>query len=159
MKERNPIAVFLLPFVTFGIYSLYWAVKTKGEMNRLGENIPTAWIWLIPFIGIFWWFWKYSEGVEHVTKNKIGAILAFILLILLDNIGQAIVQDYFNKVEESTSFAPAAPVASVAPESSYAPGAPAQFTPPESPTPIEPQATEKPEETPPSAPTAPTFPQ
>lgn len=47
MKQRSPIAVLLLPFVTLGIYSWYWAVKTKGEMNSLGESVPTAWIWLI----------------------------------------------------------------------------------------------------------------
>lgn len=98
MKERNPLAVFLLPFVTFGIYSWYWAVKTKGEMNALGENIPTAWIWLIPFVGSLWWFWKYSEGVEHVSKGKLSGVLAFILLILLGNIGETIVQDTFNKL-------------------------------------------------------------
>ena len=98
MKQRNPIAVFILGLVTFGIYSLYWAVKTKGEMNRMGERIPTAWMILIPFIGAIWWFWKYSEGVGHVTKEKMSGIMAFILLLLLGNIGQAIVQDYFNKI-------------------------------------------------------------
>ena len=97
MKQRSPIAVLLLPFITFGIYSWYWAVKTKGEMNQLGQSIPTAWIWLIPFVGIIWWYWKYSEGVENVTNEKLSGVLAFILLFLLGNIGQAIIQDYFNK--------------------------------------------------------------
>lgn len=97
MKQRNPLAVFLLPFVTFGIYSWYWLVKTKGEMNKLGEEIPTAWIWLIPFVGTIWWLWKYSEGVDHVTNEKISGVLAFILIFLLGNIGQAIIQDTFNK--------------------------------------------------------------
>ncbi len=98
MQNRSPIAVFLLPFITFGIYSWYWAVKTKGEMNNLGENIPTAWIWLIPFIGWIWWLWKYSEAVEHVTGEKITGILAFVVLFLLGHIGQAIIQDSFNRI-------------------------------------------------------------
>ena len=98
MKQRNPIAVLLLPFITFGIYSWYWAVKTKGEMNALGEKIPTAWIWLIPIIGTIWWFWEYSKGVEHVTNEKINSILAFVVMWLLGSIGQAILQDSFNKV-------------------------------------------------------------
>ncbi len=115
MQKRSPIAVFLLPFVTFGIYSWYWAVKTKGEMNKLGEDIPTAWIWLIPFVGGVWWMWKYSEGVEHVTKEKITGIIAFLVLFLLGNIGQAIVQDSFNKVGEqaaavASEYVPTAPV-------------------------------------------------
>jgi len=42
MKNRNVIAVVLLPFVTFGIYGIYWFVKTKGELNQNGADIPTA---------------------------------------------------------------------------------------------------------------------
>jgi hypothetical protein len=97
MKQRSPIAVFLLPVVTFGIYSWYWLVKTKGEMNKMGEDIPTVIIWLIPFVGSIWWLWKYSEGVEHVTHEKLGGVLSFVLLFLLGTIGQAIIQDSFNK--------------------------------------------------------------
>jgi hypothetical protein len=98
MKERNPILVFVFGFITLGIYTLYRAVVTKTEMNRLGEKIPTAWIILIPIVGYIWWYWKYSEGVEHVTKGKLNGILAFILLYLLGSIGEAIVQDSFNQV-------------------------------------------------------------
>jgi len=97
MKKRSPIAVFLLPFVTFGIYSLVWMVKTKGEMVTKGAEIPTAWLIIIPFVNI-WWLWKYSEGVGVVTAEKISGVLAFLLLFLTGNIGQAIIQDSFNKV-------------------------------------------------------------
>lgn len=95
MKKRNPLAVALLPFVTFGIYGLYWEVKTKGEMNTLGATIPTAWLIIIPFVNI-WWLWKYSEGVEKVTGGKLAGVLAFVLLFLLGSIGAAIIQDSFN---------------------------------------------------------------
>ncbi|MCX6728235.1 MAG: DUF4234 domain-containing protein [Candidatus Saccharibacteria bacterium] len=98
MKQRNPIAVLLLPFITLGIYSWYWLVKTKGEMNSLGEKIPTAWVWLIPFVGVIWWYYEYSKGVEHVTGEKINWIISFVLLWVLGCIGQAILQDSFNKV-------------------------------------------------------------
>jgi len=94
MKKRSPIAVFLLGIVTFGIYSWYWAVKTKGEMNKLGEKVPTAWFWLIPLVGSIYWWWKYSEAVEHVTNTKISWVLALVVLFLLGNIGEAIVQDF-----------------------------------------------------------------
>lgn len=109
MKNRSPIAVFFLGLVTLGIYAWYWAVKTKGEMNKLGEQIPTAWIWLIPLVGGIWWYWKYSEGVEHVTHQKLSGVLAFILLYLLGNIGQAIIQDYFNKLEPAIASTPTVP--------------------------------------------------
>lgn len=107
MKKRNPIAVFLFGLITLGIYSWYWAVKTKGEMNRLGEKIPTAWIWLIPIIGSIWWWWKYSEAVEHITQKEMGGVLAFVVLFLLGGIGQAIIQDAFNKINEQLIKEPA----------------------------------------------------
>jgi len=96
MKNRSPIAVLLLPFITFGIYSLYWEISTKIEMNKLGAKIPTAWLIIIPFVNI-WWLWKYCEGVEQVTHQKFSGVLAFVLLLLLGWIGQAIIQDSFNK--------------------------------------------------------------
>lgn len=99
MKKRSPVAVFLLGLVTLGFYSWYWVVKTKGEMNKRGEKIPTAWIWLIPIIGPLWWYWKYSEGVEHTSQKQMNAILAFVLLFFLGMIGQAIIQSYFNKAD------------------------------------------------------------
>jgi hypothetical protein len=107
MKIRNPLAVFLLPFVTFGIYSLYWMVQTKVEMNNRGAKIPTAWLIIVPFVNIYW-LWKYSEGVEQVTGGKLSGVLAFVLLWLLGSIGSAIIQDSFNKLGEQSPAAPAA---------------------------------------------------
>lgn len=97
MKKRNPLAVFFLSLITFGIYSIVWYVKTKNEMNRLGAKIPTAWLIIIPIISLYW-MWKYSEGVGQVTKNEMSAPIAFILLFLLGSIGMAIIQLDFNKL-------------------------------------------------------------
>lgn len=131
MKQRNPIAVALLPFVTFGIYSIYWSVKTKEEMNNLGAKIPTAWLIIVPLANI-WWHWKYSEGVAQVTNNKMDGIIAFILIVLLGPIGEAIVQDSFNHVgsdnSRPSSEAPQspAPTTTTAPPPPAAPVAPVQ---------------------------------
>lgn len=111
MKKRNPIAVFLLPFVTFGIYGIYWAVVTKGEMNKLGATIPTAWLLIVPLVNI-WWLWKYCEGVEKVTGGKLNGVLAFVLEFLLGSIGSAIIQDSFNN---NVSASPAAAASAPAP--------------------------------------------
>ena len=168
MKQRNPFAVFFLPFITLGIYGLVWQVKTKGEMNRLGSNIPTAWLLIVPIVN-YYWLWKYSEGVEQVTGDKLSAPISFILLFLLGSIGAAIVQSEFNKVSgqsvATTTDAPAQPVQPVAESAPQT----AQFTPV---TPIAPaesiaptapsepaQTTITPTEpTPPSTPTPPTTP-
>ena len=99
MRNRNVFAVALLPIVTFGIYSIYWSVSTKTEMNAKGAQIPTAWLMIVPFVNI-WWLWKHSEGVEHVTGGKMQGVLSFILQWLIGSIGQAIVQDSFNQIGE-----------------------------------------------------------
>lgn len=105
MKNRSPVAVLLLPFVTFGIYSLYWLVKTKGEMKTLGADIPTAWLLIVPFVNI-WWYWKYCQGVEKVTNGKLSGVLSFIGFLLIGFIMSAIVQDSFNNVGSSAAATP-----------------------------------------------------
>jgi len=115
MKNRSPLLVFLFSLLTFGIYTIYWFVVTKNELNKQGAHIPTAWLIIIPFVSI-WWLWKYSEGVEHATANKMSGVLAFILMWLLGAIGCAIVQDSFNKSVAGTQTVPIeAPATSPAP--------------------------------------------
>ncbi|MDB5185185.1 MAG: hypothetical protein JWN38_993 [Candidatus Saccharibacteria bacterium] len=148
MRQRSPVAVLLLSIITFGIYGLVVFVKTKNDMNKLGAEIPTAWLLVVPLVGIYW-LWKYSVGVEKVTNGKISAILSFVLLFLIGTIGQVILQIEFNKIGDNaqpvadglatpspapvapngitpdTSFgapvAPATPVVSVSPDVSAAP--------------------------------------
>jgi hypothetical protein len=61
-------------------------------------------------IGIYlWWFWPYSKAVDVVTDNRLEAVAAYILIILLGSIGFLIVQYYFNRVEASEKTA-ASPV-------------------------------------------------
>lgn len=110
MQKRSLGAVFLLTLVTLGFYSIYWEVKTKGEMVARGADIPTAWLLLVPFANI-WWLWKYCEGVEHVTSGKTSGTVSFLVLFLLGVIGMLIVQDAFNKVTDTTAgpVAPSAP--------------------------------------------------
>jgi hypothetical protein len=107
MQNRSPIAVALLPFVTLGIYSIYWEVKTKDEMVALGADIPTAWLLIVPIVNI-WWLWKYCQGVEKVTSGQMNGVLAFILIYLIGCIGGAIIQDSFNHVAASPTVTPTA---------------------------------------------------
>lgn len=123
MKNRGVAAVIALSIVTFGIYAIVWEVKTKNEMNSLGNQIPTAWLIIVPFVSI-WWLWKYSEGVENVTKGKMSTIMAFILLFVLSIIGMAIIQNEFNKL--AAGPAQAGP----APDNSFGGPAPSAPTPP-----------------------------
>ncbi len=97
MQHRDPIMVFLLSIITFGLYSLIWVVTTKNQMNTKGAQIPTAWLLIIPLVNI-WWYWKFCEGVEIVTNKGMGTVVAFLLIYLLGAIGEAIIQNELNKV-------------------------------------------------------------
>ncbi|MCB9834539.1 DUF4234 domain-containing protein [Candidatus Nomurabacteria bacterium] len=95
MQKRNPVAVVILSFITFGIYQLYWFVVTKDELNQRGGDVPTAWLIIIPFVYI-WWLWKYSQAVDTVTKSQPSAGVSFLLLWLVTSIGTGILQSYYN---------------------------------------------------------------
>ncbi len=72
---------------------------------------------IVPLMAI--WLWKYSKGVELVTKEKMSfAMSLLILLAVPDGIDILIVQDAFNKIAADTPSAthlgPAAPIAPAA---------------------------------------------
>lgn len=100
MKKRSLFAVFILPFVTFGIYGIVWLVKTKDEMNRQGAKIPTAWLLIVPFVS-YYWLYKYAEGVERITSAKMSTIVVFLLQLFLGVIGNTILQSEFNKITDT----------------------------------------------------------
>jgi hypothetical protein len=154
MQQRSPVAVFALSLITFGIYSLVWQVKTKNELNKLGGEIPTAWLLIVPFANLYW-IWKYSEGVEKATNGKVSMVLALVLLLVLSIIGMAVLQSEFNKVGAQPVDAGPAPMPVANPGSM-----PSQ---PVGVTPVGPSSTVTPEATlpsdgpnqPPSPPTGP----
>jgi len=78
IKRRNPVLVIILSFITFGIYGFYWMVVTKNEMNRLGADIPTAWLIIIPIIN-FYWLYKYCDGFAKSVVRSGSGILWFLI--------------------------------------------------------------------------------
>jgi len=125
MKNRNPLAALLLSIVTFGIYGIVWQVKTKGEMNKLGANIPTAWLLIVPLVNLYW-LWTYSKGVEKVTNGAYSGAVAFLLLFFLGIIGMAIIQAEFNKLAAgATPAAAPAPAPAADAAGQVAPSTPA----------------------------------
>jgi len=96
MKKRSVVAVLLLTLCTFGIYALIWHVKTKNEMVQHGADIPTAWLLIIPIANLYW-IWKWCGGIEHITREKMTAPVAFLLHAFLPMIGMMILQDTMNK--------------------------------------------------------------
>jgi hypothetical protein len=97
MKNRQPIIVLLLLLITCGFYGIYWYVSTKIEMKKLGADIPTAWLLIIPFVNL-WWLWRWAKGVEQVTQGAWSAVAAFFLCWLVGIVGIPVTQSYLNKV-------------------------------------------------------------
>ena len=124
MKNRSPLAVFFLSFITLGIYGIYWFVTPKGAMNARGSEIPTAWLLIIPFVS-WWWLWKYSEGVDKATNGGLSSAVSFLLVFFLGGIGMALIQNEFNKVGAAvpSAAAPTAPIPPATPTSTPQPPA------------------------------------
>lgn len=51
MKKRNLFTVLLLSIITFGIYDIYWLVKTKAVLNKETRiHTPTIWLLFAPVL-------------------------------------------------------------------------------------------------------------
>jgi len=102
IKKRNIVVVYLLIFITFGIYAIVWEVKTKGEINSLGGNIPTAWLLIVPIANIYW-AWRYCEDFGKYVKKDNNGVMWFVLYVLIGVIMPAIVQAELNKFADKNN--------------------------------------------------------
>jgi len=110
IQHRNIVTCILLAIVTFGIYGIYWAVKTKDEINSLGAQIPTAFLLIIPIANIYF-VYKYAEGFAiYVMKDK-NTILWFVLYLVIAPVAAILVQIELNKLADGGVRA-GAPIAS-----------------------------------------------
>jgi hypothetical protein len=169
-KIRNPLAPALLPFITFGIYSLVWYYRINKELAEMGRArntdelgtspgtsllaVMVGWIIIVPpFLSIYN-TWKRAAAAERLTGVQ-GAMepgLGFLLSILLSPVGYYILQRDLNNVWQAQSGgavqpaipegAPATPPAPPppAPESVQAPPPAGGAPPPPPPPPANPPA-------------------
>jgi hypothetical protein len=102
IQPRNVVVCILLCIVTFGLYGIYWAVKTKDEINSLGAQIPTAWLMIIPIVNLYFAY-KYAEGFAvYVMKDK-NTIMWFVLYLFLAPVAAILVQVELNKHANPTT--------------------------------------------------------
>ncbi len=120
IKQRDPVAIIILSIITFGIYALYWTVKTKGEINNLGASIPTAWLFVIPIVNIYFAY-KYAEGFSVYVKKDNNTILWFLLYLVIAPVAMILVQMELNKLASAPLPTPSA----AAPAPVTAPSTPA----------------------------------
>lgn len=65
-------------------------------MKAQSASIPTTWFLIIPFANIYF-MWKFSQGIEMVTKKGMSATACFLWIFLFSTIGMAVTQDKINK--------------------------------------------------------------
>jgi len=101
IKKRNIVVMYLLIFVTLGIYNIYWYISTKNEMNNeFKTDIPTGWLLIIPIANIYW-IYKYAEGFSTKVKDDDNTVLWFLLFWLIGIVTPAIVQLELNKYADN----------------------------------------------------------
>jgi hypothetical protein len=106
IKARNPVGIIILSIITFGIYALYWIVKTKGEINSLGGRIPTAWLVIVPIANIYF-FYRYAESFSTYVKKDNSPILWFLLFLVIAPVAMILVQIELNGHAAAAASKPA----------------------------------------------------
>lgn len=96
LTKRSIWIMALLTLVTGGLYLAYWFVVTKWELSAMGAQLPTAFLFFIPFVNIYF-IYKFSQAfAQKVLKNESEALTYFLLLFLLMPIGGLIAQSKIN---------------------------------------------------------------
>jgi hypothetical protein len=82
IKHRNVFLVCFLTLITLGLYSLYWAVSSKRDINSRGGKIPSTWITLIPFAYLYYMY-KYADGFAKTVKKDNNTILYYLVFMFV----------------------------------------------------------------------------
>ncbi|HEV2600816.1 MAG TPA: hypothetical protein VGT41_00825 [Candidatus Babeliales bacterium] len=64
VKHRNIYVMILLSVITGFLYTIYWVFQTKKEINDRGGNIPTIFLYLIPYISFI-----IQITISHFFEN------------------------------------------------------------------------------------------
>jgi hypothetical protein len=116
IKVRNPWAVALLPFVTFGIYHLVWWYRINKEMKAYGESLgydlgrnPTnsllalfpGGLLIVPALITYWRGTVRVQGTEALAdREPFNGFLVLVLFLILPPGFWAYLQVSLNKVWE-----------------------------------------------------------
>lgn len=94
------------PYLLLTLGIIVSVAVSQGSPNGATiANIITLVVYLLAFVAVvpitFYWFFKFSKGVNHYTNGEMNTAMTFILLWLLRFIGIAVIQDKFNDMLHS----------------------------------------------------------
>jgi hypothetical protein len=170
-KIRNPLAPALLPFVTFGIYTLVWYYRINKELAAMGrarntEELGTSpvtslmaimfgWIIIVPPFLSFYNTWKRAAAAERLfgVQGGFDPGLGFLLAVFVSPVGHYLLQRDLNSVVNAQAGRPQAQIGGTGGAGEFAqqPAADAPAPPPPAETP--------PAEAPPAEPPSPPQPE
>lgn len=131
-KIRNPLAVVLLSFITFGIYFWFWWYFVNREMAEYGEANGTdecgdspgmsllavtlgAFIIVPPFVSIFKGFNRMNAANRLAgSGEKMEAAIGLIVWIFVAPVGLFFFQYYLNKAWHAMAGGGTAPAVEAA---------------------------------------------
>ena len=114
-KLRNPLAPALLPFITLGIYTIFWYYYTQKELaemgrargtTEMGDNPVTSvlavtlgiFILVPPFVSL-WNAWGRLNAAQRATgQEETSQGLGFLVTLFVSPIAWYLYQDAMNKV-------------------------------------------------------------
>lgn len=103
--HRSPWAVFILTFITLGLYWIYWLYSTTSELREHDKEAPhpgLIFLMFVPFVNIvvaIIYYWKYAKSINKVTGFDMWGM--FLLMVLVPMIGMVIAQIEFNRETKS----------------------------------------------------------
>jgi hypothetical protein len=109
-KRRNPVASWLLPVITLGIYGLVWIYKTNKELSEYDSRIKVN-----PTMSVLAFFpgfllivpplvaaWRLGERTAQAQRTagvpECTPVLAFVLWLFVFNTGVLYLQSEINKI-------------------------------------------------------------
>ena len=121
-KQRNPLGVLGLSFITIGIYFFYWYYKVNEEVQRFERDetmspvrslmaIIFGWIIIVPPFIAMYNTAKHVRGVEErlsIQPQLEPAIVIVIMLVV--SIGNGLyIQEHLNRIWDRAAASGASP--------------------------------------------------
>ncbi len=83
LNRPSSSKIWLLSFVTFGLYFYYWCSHSRADVNQAAKEqiVPTCWYFLVPGLN-YYWMWLYAGALQKVSFGRIKTTDVFLVYIL-----------------------------------------------------------------------------
>lgn len=106
LTKIEPNRIYLNQVFSFGLYFYYWCARSGGEVNKLLNRkvALSAWWFLVPFFGAYWWVWNYAEALHQATGGFLKKSETFLIYIIAINLWAVLFYFPLNILDISNSY-------------------------------------------------------